>query len=234
MTYLEEAGRRKKKEEAGSEGRSRKKEEAGSEGRSRKRRKNQEKERDSSDQLHNYVQKQRDEEFCRKIMELKAELASSNELRQKLDCKESVCEMKRSIESRDRKITMLSEKINADILSFDTIQKEASFVKQVVDNAQSVVNEKEEVGMSSLNNFVFQLYAYFESLLIPLAILSGSIKNRNGQEKINDLETELESNEIELKRKGRVITEFPIQLETTKITDQCQSKIEEISIPSLL
>lgn len=64
--------------------------------------------------------------------------------------------MKRSIESRDRKITILSEKITAHLLSFDTIRKQASFVKQVVDNATHVVNEKEEVGMSFyLNMFLF-------------------------------------------------------------------------------
>ncbi|KAJ9554379.1 hypothetical protein OSB04_018424, partial [Centaurea solstitialis] len=150
-----------------------------------------EKERNSSDQLHDYIQKQkqRDEEFGRKIMELEVELASSNEVCQKLDRKvhfledenyllegkhkelketinsilqskegfvnayqESVCEMKRSIESRDRKISMLSEKINAHLLSFDTIRKEASFVKQIVDNAQSVITEKEEVGIGSITD----------------------------------------------------------------------------------
>nr|KAJ0190550.1 hypothetical protein LSAT_V11C800453220 [Lactuca sativa] len=143
-----------------------------------------EKERASSNQLHDYVQKQKqsDEAFCVKIKELEAELTSSNELRQKLERKiqfledenyllenkhkelketissilqekdgfvkayqESTCEMKRSIESRDRKITILSEKITAHLLSFDTIRKQASFVKQVVDNATHVVNEKEEV-----------------------------------------------------------------------------------------
>ncbi|KAI3733582.1 hypothetical protein L6452_13026 [Arctium lappa] len=178
----------------------------------------QEKERDSSDQLHDYVQKQKqhDEEFCRKRMELEVELASSNELCQKLDRKvhfledenylleskhkelketinsilqskegfvkayqESICEMKRSIEFRDRKIAMLSEKINAHLLSFDTIQKEASFVKQVVDNAQSPI------------------------ITTMLAMLV---------EKINDLETKLASNEIELKRKDRDGVAFSIML----------------------
>ncbi|CBI32054.3 unnamed protein product, partial [Vitis vinifera] len=60
---------------------------------------------------------------------------------------DSTCEMKRSIETRDRKLAILSQKINAHILLFDSIEKEASSVKQVVNNVQRLVSEKEEVGM---------------------------------------------------------------------------------------
>ncbi|KAI3816840.1 hypothetical protein L1987_16545 [Smallanthus sonchifolius] len=74
---------------------------------------------------------------------------------------ESTCEMKRSIESRDKKIAMLSEKINAHLLSLDSIRKEAYSVKQVVDNAQRVVDEKEEalrseVGMLEVSFKIIQ------------------------------------------------------------------------------
>ncbi|KAI3696544.1 hypothetical protein L1987_79562 [Smallanthus sonchifolius] len=189
-----------------------------------------ENERVSSDQLHQQSQKwkQGEEEFCRKIMELEAELGSSVELRQQLQRKvqflenenyvlqtkhtelketinsilqakqgfvkayqESTCEMKRSIESRDKKIGMLSEKINVHLLSLDSIRKEAYSVKQVVDNAQRVVDEKEEVGI--------------------------------------DLEAKLQSNKKEFHRKDRLIAELQAQLETAKITDQCPSKIALLS-----
>ena len=60
---------------------------------------------------------------------------------------DSTCEMKRSIETSDRKLAILSQKINAHILLFDSIEKEASSVKQVVNNVQRLVSEKEEVGM---------------------------------------------------------------------------------------
>ncbi|RVW82453.1 hypothetical protein CK203_049045 [Vitis vinifera] len=52
---------------------------------------------------------------------------------------DSTCEMKRSIETRDRKLAILSQKINAHILLFDSIEKEASSVKQVVNNVQRLV-----------------------------------------------------------------------------------------------
>ncbi|KAK2979738.1 hypothetical protein RJ640_012658 [Escallonia rubra] len=144
------------------------------------------KERSASDQLHLFVQgqKQAEEEFNRKLTELQSKLTLSNELRQKLEMKvnylqndnalienkqkelketinsllqsrerfvkayeDSTCEMKRSIESRDRQIAVLNEKINAHLLLVDSIAKEAFFVKQIVDNAQHVLCEKEEVGM---------------------------------------------------------------------------------------
>lgn len=60
---------------------------------------------------------------------------------------ESTCEMKRSIEARDRKLAFLSEKLNSHLLLFDSIEKEAFFVKQVVENVERTVSKKEEVGM---------------------------------------------------------------------------------------
>ncbi|PKI69264.1 hypothetical protein CRG98_010337 [Punica granatum] len=130
-------------------------------------------------------QKQTEEEYGRRVQELQAELASSDEIRRKLErqighlqdenvllenkqkelnatiqglvqsrddfiyaYEESTCEMRRAIETRDRKLAMLSEKINSHLLLFDSIEKEALSVKQVVDNVKHVVSEKEELGMS--------------------------------------------------------------------------------------
>lgn len=55
--------------------------------------------------------------------------------------------MKRAIETRDRKLTVLHEKINSHLKLFDSIEKEAFSIKQVVDNVECVVSEKEELGM---------------------------------------------------------------------------------------
>lgn len=59
---------------------------------------------------------------------------------------ESTCDVKRSIETKDRKISFLSEKIKSHLLLFESIEKEALSVKQVVDYVQHLVSEKEEVG----------------------------------------------------------------------------------------
>lgn len=60
---------------------------------------------------------------------------------------ESTCEMKRSIDARDRKIAILSEKINSHLSLFDSIEKEALTIKQVVENVHHLVGEKEQLGM---------------------------------------------------------------------------------------
>ncbi|KAK4760455.1 hypothetical protein SAY87_005348 [Trapa incisa] len=65
-----------------------------------------------------------------------------------INMQESTCEMRRAIVIRDRKLAMLSEKVNYHLLLFDSIEKEAQTVKQIVDNVNHLVSEKEELGMS--------------------------------------------------------------------------------------
>ncbi|KAK3443085.1 hypothetical protein EUGRSUZ_B03393 [Eucalyptus grandis] len=128
-------------------------------------------------------QKQNDEERGRELQELRAELASSAEARQKIERKmnrlrddnallesrqkelkatiqkllqsrddfinayrESTCEMSRSIETRDRKLSLLSEKLNSHIMLFDSIEKEALSIKQVMDSVKDLISHKEELG----------------------------------------------------------------------------------------
>lgn len=60
---------------------------------------------------------------------------------------ESFCEMKCSIEARDRKIAILHEKITSHLALFDSIEKEASVIKKVIHQVQDLVDQKEDVGM---------------------------------------------------------------------------------------
>ncbi|KAK6922099.1 hypothetical protein RJ641_012606 [Dillenia turbinata] len=181
-------------------------------------------------------QKQSEEEFSSKLQQLQAALASSNEEREKLErkvsylesdnallekrekelkgtiqtllqsrekfvnvYKDSTCELKRSIESKDRKIKVMSDKINAHLLLFESIEKEASSVKQVVNDAQHLVNEKEELGMKPLS--MSRLKSRMDNLL-----------SCEGQfvEKISDLECRLKSNQEELRKKDKIISELDI------------------------
>ncbi|KAK3223154.1 hypothetical protein Dsin_010179 [Dipteronia sinensis] len=209
-----------------------------------------ERDRSAAEQIHLLVQKQKqtEEEYSRKLQELQAELASSNELRQKLERKvsylqndnallenkqkelketihrllqarenfvnayeESTCDMKRSIETRDRKLTVLSQKINSHLTLFDSIEKEAFSIKQVVDNVERFVSEKEEV-VASLNSKMDQISAY-EKLFV---------------EKIRVLESKLKNNEDEFRKKDKIISELEAQLEAAKISNNCQTQIEEL------
>nr|GLL49832.1 myosin-16 [Ipomoea trifida] len=60
---------------------------------------------------------------------------------------DSTCEMRRAIEVRDRKIEVLSEKLKANSMLFDSIEKEASSIKQIVEDTRNVLSAREEVGM---------------------------------------------------------------------------------------
>lgn len=198
--------------------------------------------------LSNQKQKHTEEEFERKQSELQAELALSNELRQKLGRKvsylendnamlenkqkelkgtiasllqaresfvkvyeDSTCEMRRSIQARDRKLAILSEKIDAHLSQFDTIEKEAFSVKQVLDYVQLLVSEKEGI-VVRLKRKMDELSAY-EKVFV---------------EKISDLQSKLGSSEHELRRKEKTILQLQAQLEETKISNNCQPQIEEL------
>lgn len=63
-----------------------------------------------------------------------------------IDIQDSTCEMKRAMESRDRMILFLSEKIKSHSLLVNSIEKEASSIKQIVNDTQYILTEKEEAG----------------------------------------------------------------------------------------
>ncbi|KAH9773617.1 RUN/FYVE domain-containing protein [Citrus sinensis] len=120
--------------------------------------------------------------------------------------------MKRAIETRDRKLTVLHEKINSHLTLFDSIEKEAFSIKQVVDNVECVVSEKEEL-VASLRSKMDTISA-FERVFV---------------EKIRLLESKLKNDEDEFRRKDKIISELEAQLEATKFINNHQTQIEEIS-----
>ncbi|KAL6350492.1 hypothetical protein AAG906_019139 [Vitis piasezkii] len=119
------------------------------------------------------------------------------------------CEMKRSIETRDRKLAILSQKINAHILLFDSIEKEASSVKQVVNNVQRLVSEKEEVGIGRTKSKVEKVSAFEKVFLI------------------SDLQNKLRNNEEELQRKHKIISEIEVKLEAANVVYLNQSHLQK-------
>ncbi|XP_060669256.1 protein CROWDED NUCLEI 2 [Ziziphus jujuba] len=124
---------------------------------------------------------------------------------------ESTSDMKRSIETGNRKLSFLSEKIKSHLLLFDSIEKEALSIKQLVDNIQHLVSEKDEVvaGLKGKLDVVTE----FEKIFI---------------EKICDLEKKLELEEEETQRKNKVISELEAQLEGAKLSSICQTQIDEL------
>ncbi|XVF84836.1 hypothetical protein PTKIN_Ptkin17bG0071700 [Pterospermum kingtungense] len=138
---------------------------------------------------------------------------------------ESTCEMKQSIEARDRKLAVLSEKINSHLSLFDSIEKEAFSVKQVVDNVERIVSEKEEVGIICIPLTMFGVSV--AGLRRKMDLVSAFEKAFIGT--IHDLENRLKNDEYEIQRKNKIISELEAQLEVAKISDCSQAQIEQIS-----
>ncbi|XP_042498128.1 putative leucine-rich repeat-containing protein DDB_G0290503 isoform X2 [Macadamia integrifolia] len=124
---------------------------------------------------------------------------------------DSTCEMRRSIETKDRKLAVLSDKLLAHLLLFESIEKEATSVKQLLDNVQQVVAEKEEV--------VGELKTKLNKV---------SAIHRDFVEKISFMENKLRINQDELRRKDTVISELGGQLEVANLSNNFQSQIEEL------
>ncbi|KAJ4972499.1 hypothetical protein NE237_005673 [Protea cynaroides] len=124
---------------------------------------------------------------------------------------DSTCEMRRSIETRDRKLTVLSDKLLAHFLLFESIEKEASSVKQLVGNVQQIVTEKEEV-VDGLKTKLNKVSAF----------------HRDFVEKIGFMENKLRINQDELRRKDTVISELEGQLEAANLKNNFQPQIEEL------
>ncbi|CAH9095300.1 unnamed protein product [Cuscuta europaea] len=123
----------------------------------------------------------------------------------------STCEMRRAIESRDRKIDILSEKIKAHSMWFASIEKEASSIRQIVDDAHSVLIAREEV-VVELRSKVNEV-STLEKLFL---------------ERINNLERELRNKELELRKRDKTILNLEWQLEAANLKRNFQPKIEEL------
>ncbi|CAA7020725.1 unnamed protein product [Microthlaspi erraticum] len=118
---------------------------------------------------------------------------------------ESFCEMKCSIEDRDRKIAILQQKITSHLALFDSIEKEASAIKNVIHDVQGLVDQKEDV-VAGLKEKMDHVSTY-EKVFI---------------EKISTLEEKIANQETELQSKENLVSELSAQLEAAKIKNENQ------------
>ncbi|XP_019158034.1 PREDICTED: myosin-16 [Ipomoea nil] len=124
---------------------------------------------------------------------------------------DSTCEMRRAIEARDRKIEVLSEKLKAHSMLFDSIEKEASSIKQIVEDTRNVLSAREEV-VAELKSKVDEV-STFEKQFV---------------ERINNLERELRNKELELRKRDMTILGLKLQVEAADVKREFQPKIEEL------
>ncbi|XP_018487772.1 uncharacterized protein LOC108858318 isoform X1 [Raphanus sativus] len=123
---------------------------------------------------------------------------------------ESFSEMRCSVEARDRKIGILHQKITSHLALFDSIEKEASAIKNVIQEVQGLVDQKEDV-VAGLKEKMEHVSTY-EKVFI---------------EKISTLEETIEYQETELQSKDNRISELCAQLEEAKMKNEYQLQIEE-------
>ncbi|XP_013639018.1 PREDICTED: cingulin [Brassica oleracea var. oleracea] len=123
---------------------------------------------------------------------------------------ESFSEMRCSVEARDRKIAILHQKITSHLALFDSIEKEASAIKNVIQEVQGLVDQKEDV-VAGLKGKMDHVSTY-EKVFI---------------EKIRTLEEKIEYLEAELQSKDNRISELCAQLEEAKMKNEYQLQIEE-------
>ncbi|RID57306.1 hypothetical protein BRARA_F00689 [Brassica rapa] len=123
---------------------------------------------------------------------------------------ESFSEMRCSVEARDRKIAILHQKITSHLALFDSIEKEASAIKNVIQEVQGLVDQKEDV-VAGLRERMDHVSTY-EKVFV---------------EKISTLEEKIEYQEAELQSKDNRISELCAQLEEAKMKNEYQLQIEE-------
>ncbi|CAH8355045.1 unnamed protein product [Eruca vesicaria subsp. sativa] len=123
---------------------------------------------------------------------------------------ESFSEMKCSVDARDRKIVILHQKITSHLALFDSIEKEASAIKNVIHEVQGLVDQKEDV-VAGLKEKLDKVSTY-EKVFI---------------ERISTLEEKIEYQETELQSKENRISELSAKLEEAKMKNEYQLQIEE-------
>ncbi|KAF3583217.1 hypothetical protein F2Q69_00026266 [Brassica cretica] len=156
---------------------------------------------------------------------------------------ESFSEMRCSVEARDRKIAILHQKITSHLALFDSIEKEASAIKNVIQEVQGLVDQKEDVGMWIPRLLLFFLLKGYDSRILmrsngflsPVAGLKEKMDHVSTYEKvfiekIRTLEEKIEYLEAELQSKDNRISELCAQLEEAKMKNEYQLQIEEISM----
>ncbi|XP_064967381.1 uncharacterized protein LOC135583503 isoform X3 [Musa acuminata AAA Group] len=133
---------------------------------------------------------------------------------------DSTYQLKQSIQKRDRKLVLLTEKIHTQIQLFDSMEKEAAAIKQVVNTVEDTVNGKEQEGL-------FLIKPYFARLKRKVDQIS--TLEKDFVEKILHLEKKLSNYQLELRRRDATINELEEKLEAAKFTNNFQPQIEEIS-----
>ncbi|KAJ3702714.1 hypothetical protein LUZ61_006419 [Rhynchospora tenuis] len=124
---------------------------------------------------------------------------------------DSTCTLQRTIQTKDRELTLLSEKLNAHISFFNSVQKEATSVKRSFDGIKQTLNEKEQV-VAGLNDKIQRICAIEQDFV----------------EKIKLLEGKLDDCKLDVRRKDMTISALQEKIELERINNNYRGKFEEL------
>ncbi|XP_048427651.1 flagellar attachment zone protein 1-like [Pyrus x bretschneideri] len=209
-----------------------------------------ERERSAAEQLRLLIQKQKqtEEECGRKLQELLAELASSNELRQKLEREVSYLQSDNSmLENRQKELKgTIHNLLQSREYFVNTCQESTCEMKRLIqcrDRKLAFLSEKikshlllfdsiekEAILVKKVVDNVQRVVSEKEEVV---AGLKSKLDTVSTLEKVfignsNDLENKLKNYEDETRRKDKAISELEAQMEAAKICNTSHTQIEDL------
>ncbi|KAF3326346.1 hypothetical protein FCM35_KLT07976 [Carex littledalei] len=85
---------------------------------------------------------------------------------------DSACTLQRTVQTKDRELTLLTEKLSAHISLFNSVQKEANSAKRAFDVIKRTLNEKEQV-VAGLNDKINRICTIEKDFVETIKLLEG-------------------------------------------------------------
>ncbi|KAJ4711224.1 protein CROWDED NUCLEI 2 isoform X1 [Melia azedarach] len=209
-----------------------------------------EKENSATEQIHLLIQKQKktEEEYSRQLQELQVELASSYELRQKLDRKVSYLQndnvllenkqkelketINRLLQSRENFLNAYEESTCDMKRAIEARDRKLTALYEKINSHLTLFDsiEKEAFSIKKVVDNVERVVSEKEELVASLRIKMDKVSAFENVyvERIHHLESKLKNDEDEFRRKNKIISELEAQLEGAKISNSCHTQIEEL------
>ncbi|WCJ21758.1 hypothetical protein M5689_003888 [Euphorbia peplus] len=193
-------------------------------------------------------QKQTEEEYGRKLQELQSELASSHELRLKLERtvsylqndndllenrqKELQGTIQNLLQSKENFVNAYEESTCEMKRSIKARDQKITILSEKLNSHLCLIDsiEKESISIKQIMNHVQSLVSEKEEVVAGLRSKMDKVSSfeKVFMEKVFDLENKLRNNEDELQKKDRIISELEAELEVAKIRNNYQAQIEEL------
>lgn len=212
--------------------------------------------RTATEQIHRLIQKHKqiEDECGRKLRELQSELASSHDLRKKLErqvtylqndnyiheCKHKELQgsIQNLLQSREAFISVYQESTCKMKRSIEAGDRRIALLNEKINGQSQLLNsiEKEASAVKQLVNNVQCVLNEKEQVVAGLRNKMNNVSTFEKAfiEKIHELESGMKDSRDELRRKDIIISDLKAQLEEAKIINSSHQQLEEISIELII